>query len=372
VTRHRSAVRRACSAQPLLPLVFAALLASTGAPAAGPPEDEHAEHHAHAPADAAHAGHADHDLARAPIGVMGEHMHPAGGFMFSYRYERMRMEGNRDGSDRVGEDEILLPLGRYMVSPRNMDMEMHMFGAMYAPADWLTLTAMFPWVRLRMDHLMASGVRFTTRSDGPGDLRLGGLWKLFERGRHHVHLNTAVSIPTGGVSHEDQVPVPMLGFQKRRLPYPMQIGSGTWDLLPGLTYTGTSAWLGWGAQAVGTVRLGHNRHGYRFGNRADATAWLDLPVFEWLDLSGRVAYAYWGNVNNDDDSLNPNAVPTADPDKRAGHRIDLLGGVGLTLPFEGFGQHRLGVEAGAPVAQWLDGPQLETDWRVTAGWQLLF
>jgi hypothetical protein len=373
LTRKRKAFLAVSSAHSLLAVACAAAaLASAGtASAEAPPADaEHAHHRSQM--EDTHAAHAAHTTGFAPIGVMGEHMHPAGGFMVSYRYESMRMEGNRDGSNRVDEDEILLPSGRYMVSPRDMDMQMHMFGAMYAPTDWLTLTAMIPYIRLRMDHAMASGGRFTTRSDGPGDLILGGLWKLFESGGHHVHLNTGVRFPTGGISHEDQVPVPMLGFANRRLPYPMQIGSGTWDLLPGATYTGKTAWLAWGAQAMGTVRLGHNRHGYRLGNRADATAWVDLPLLDWLDLSGRLAYAYWGNINNADDSLNPGAVPTADPDKRAGHRIDLLGGVSFMLPAGWWGHHRLGIEAGAPVYQWLDGPQLETDWRVTAGWQLFF
>ena len=75
---------------------------------------------------------------------MGAHMHPKGGFMFSYRYSRMRMDGNRDGTDRVPVGDILRPNGSYMVSPTDMDMQMHMFGFMYAPTDWLALMAMIP------------------------------------------------------------------------------------------------------------------------------------------------------------------------------------------------------------------------------------
>ena len=40
--------------------------------------------HEHQPAHPDEGSHADaHDVERAPIGVMGEHMHPAGGFMAS-------------------------------------------------------------------------------------------------------------------------------------------------------------------------------------------------------------------------------------------------------------------------------------------------
>ena len=34
--------------------------------------------------------------------------------------------------------------------------------------------------------------------------------------------------------------------------------------------------------------------------------------------------------------------------------------------------HRFAVEAGMPVHQDLNGPQMERDWTVTAGWQKAF
>jgi hypothetical protein len=253
-----------------------------------------------------------------------------------------------------------------------MDMQMHMFGAMFAPTDWLTLMAMIPWVELEMDHVMANGNRFTTKSDGVGDLALSGLIRLFEHESHKTHLDLGLSFPTGGIGHRDEVPVPMAGFATRRLPYPMQIGSGTWDLLPGATYNGSSGWMSWGAQVRGALRLGENRHGYRLGHRAETTAWAALPLCDWLSVSGRVLYRYNGNIHGADDGLNPAAVPTADPALRRGHAVDLLGGLNLLVPLGPLGRHRLGFEAGAPVYQDLDGPQLETDWRIMVGWQRAF
>ena len=80
--------------------------------------------------------------AHAPIGVMGDHTHGAGEWMLSYRYARMHMDGNRDGTDRLGLGEILLPApGTYMAAPTEMDMQMHMFGLMVAPFDWISPTA---------------------------------------------------------------------------------------------------------------------------------------------------------------------------------------------------------------------------------------
>ena len=63
-------------------------------------------------------------------------------------------------------------------------------------------------------------------------------------------------------------------------------------------------------------------------------------------------------------------IPTADASLRGGTRVDRLLGVNLHLPE--WGGNRFAVEGGMPIYQSLDGPQLETDWRLTAGWQLAF
>lgn len=316
--------------------------------------------------------------AHAPLGVMGDHVHHAGEWMASYRYSRMRMDGNRDRESSRSVSDLFAQ--GFLVAPKDMDMEMHVFGLMYAPTDWLTLMAMLPFVELSMDHVTANGLRFTTKSDGPGDLKLSGLVSVLDRGPHHLHLNAGVSFPTGTLREEDKAPVPGMGLAETRLPYPMQIGSGTFDLLPGVTYTAKIDGLSWGAQAMGTVRLGRNKNDYRLGDRVNLTAWLARPWTDWLSTSFRVAWSHWGNINGRDGALSPIRgrpalgfpVPTADPNLRAGEQLDLLGGVNLLVPLGPLGEHRFAAEAGFPVHQSLDGPQLETDWRVVVGWQYAF
>jgi hypothetical protein len=60
-------------------------------------------------------------------------------------------------------------------------------------------------------------------------------------------------------------------------------------------------------------------------------------------------------------------TPLADPNLRAGTQLDLLAGIDYRRS-----AMRLAIEAGLPVYQELDGPQLETDWKVIAGLQLSF
>jgi hypothetical protein len=302
----------------------------------------------------------------APIGVMGDHLHPAGGMMLSYRFTRVRMSGNRDGTRHLSKGDVFDE--GFMVSPTDMDVNIHRFGAMFAPTDWLTLMGMLPFIEKEMDHVTAMGGAFETQSDDVGDLRIFGLWRLWDDPVHRVHLHTGVGFPTGSIGERDTT----MGPDRVLLPYAMQIGSGSYELLPGLTYTGEGDVLSFGAQAMGTLRLGENDHHYRLGDRVDLTAWLAHPFTSWLSSSLRLAWSYEGNIRGADPALNPAMVPTADPDRRAGHRLDVLPGLNFVLPLGPLGQHRLAIEAGFPVYQWLDGPQLETDWHVTVGWQTAF
>ena len=317
-----------------------------------------------------HAAHCDASRpdSHAPIGVMGDHTHAKGETMLSYRYMYMPMEQNYDGDSTISDRRVIAPGGAgYMVTPTRMEMEMHMFGVMHAPTDRLTLMLMAPFTFSSMDHLRRDGRRFTTESEGWGDISLTGLVKVYESGRQHIHLNLGVSAPTGSIDEKDFVPGPGV----TQLPYPMQLGSGTWDLLPGITYLGRGEQFSWGAQLRGAIRLDENDNGYTKGNSATATAWVARQLCDWSSASLRVTGSTWDNYDGRDRELKLGAavVPTADPDLRGGTRIDLGLGLNFKLPLEG---HRLAVEAALPVYQDLDGPQLGAEWMLTAGWQFAF
>ncbi|HEB88748.1 MAG TPA: transporter [Deltaproteobacteria bacterium] len=307
--------------------------------------------------------------AHAPIGVMGDHTHHANEVMLSYRYMRMGMNGLRDDDERVSRSHVLQD---FMVTPTHMDMEMHMFGMMYAPVERVTLMLMIPYVRLEMDHRTRTGVTFTTRSDGLGDIRATALVSLWEADGHKVHANLGIRFPTGSITEQDELPT--TGGTTVRLPYPMQLGSGTFDLLPGLTYSGHAEAFYWGAQARGEIRLNENHAGYRLGNEVALTAWGAVELAKWVSVSLRAEWQQNLNIRGRDESssLNPAMVPTADPGRRAAERLDLLAGVNLVMPKGPLAGIRWAIEVGLPVYERLDGPGLETDWLATAGVQYAF
>lgn len=314
-----------------------------------------------------------HPAGHAPIGVMGDHTHEKGEVMLSYRYMVMAMSGLRDGDDRITRSDALED---FPVTHTSMEMEMHMFGAMYAPIDRLTLMLMVPYVRLEMDHQTAMetpiGTHFTTKSDGIGDIRLSGLIDLIKEEKTKLHLTLGISFPTGSITQQDQTP--MSGTNQVRLPFPMQIGSGTYDFLPGLTYNGKEGAWSWGAQARGEIRLNENHAGYRLGNEYGLTGWVARSFGHYVSGSVRLEWQHNLNIRGREDSpsVNPLVVPTADPGRRAARRLDLLFGINFVPPWMAVDGLRIAVEAGLPVYQYLDGPAIETDVLGTVGVQYAF
>ena len=292
---------------------------------------------------------------------MGDHTHSEGEVMLSYRAMVMEMNGNRDGTDRVSSSEVL---SRFMVTPLNMDMVMHMLGGMWAASDDLTLAVMVPYLSLEMDHSTRMGATFTTEAEGIGDITLAALRNVWSEDNHTIHLNAGIGLPTGSIDEKDVTPMGRV-----RLPYPMQLGSGTLDLKPGVTYLGHADACTWGGQVIGTLRLDENDNNYTLGNTIRATAWLTHDWSDTINTSIRVAAVSWDDIDGADPRLMPGLVPTADPELRGGERVDVGLGASVTPHDGALAGHRLAVEWLIPAHQDLDGPQLETDSTIIAGWQ---
>ncbi len=303
----------------------------------------------------------------APIGVMGDHTHAAGEFMLSYRFMRMNMDGNRSGTDEVTTQAVL---SDFMVSPLRMPMNMHMVGLMYAPSDAVTLMGMVPYITQSMDHETRMGGLFTTESSGIGDVSLSALIGLKREGSTRAHLTLGASAPTGGTDERDVTP---MGPDPVRLPYPMQIGSGTFDFRPALTFLGMSRSASWGLQGSAVLSIGENDQAYTWGNAVSGTGWFAIKAGSQLSLSARVLATVQGEIDGADPAYgNLMLAPTVRPDLRGGTRVDVPLGINVHFPDGVLKGHRIGAEWSFPVYQDLDGPQLETDWVLTVGWQKSF
>ncbi len=304
----------------------------------------------------------------APIGVMGDHTHERGEYMLSYRYMRMSMAGNRTGTTEQTPASVL---DQFMVAPLDMTMTMHMAGFMYAPSAAVTLMAMTNLIDNRMNHRTRMGMDFTAESSGFGDASLGALVGIKREGSTRVHLNAGVSLPFGSIERTGVTP--MSDGAAVQLPYPMQLGSGTWDALPGVTVLGMGERWSWGFQGMGRLRMGENDRGYRQGHSGMGTAWFALKPSDMLSLSARADLRFWGDYSGRDDAYaNRMMTPTVREDLRGGRRLDVPLGLNLYFPDGALAGHRIAAEWHIPVHQSLNGPQLGSDWTLTVGWQKSF
>ena len=320
-----------------------------------------------------HSKHGSH----APIGVMGDHTMKKGEFMFSYRYMLMGMDGMLDGNNEISNADVMSR--GYMVTPTEMTMQMHMIGAMYAPSDRVTLTAMASYRANDMDLIIiGNGTEFSTSASGIGDTKLGALVNLIEKGNHKIHANVGLSIPTGSINNRDDVPV----LDDALLAYPMQTGTGTWDTSMGLTYTGYKGLLGWGAQTLYTQPLGKNNKDYTVGAKAEATIWGTYQATDFVSFSARLKYMQTGAINGSaselseptfrNDGVTPivfaNFAPIFNTVNSGRKQLDVNVGSSFMLDFitEGL---RFGAEVGLPVYQDVNGVQMDNQFMGTIGLQ---
>lgn len=306
----------------------------------------------------------------APIGVMGDHTHEAGEFMFSYRYMSMSMDGNLDGSDEVSPEEITRPDGPYgfMVAPLEMPMQMHMLGIMYAPSDRITLMGMANYTTSSMNHRMRSGMEFETESGSLGDVGLSALIGLIQEGPRRLHLTAGVTLPTGSINQQDVTP--MSDPAEAVLPYPMQTGIGSPGLNVGATFLGMAERVSWGAQGRWSTSMGGNERQYTVGDRLLGTAWLAWRAVDRLSFSVRGAYSEWHDYDGADPDLNPMMAPTMRTDLRGGKRIDIPVGANYWINSGALSGLRFLVEYDIPVWHDLSGPQLKSTGALTVGAQL--
>ena len=123
---------------------------------------------------------------RAPLSVMGDHMHSSREWMLSYRHMRSNMQGMRQGSNRVADSEVA---SVYNVVPQRMDMQMDLLGIMYAPSDDLTVMLMAHYHSMEMVN--------------------------HHNKRFQLHAQWGMSLPTGSIKERDLMPAMGGGFAQQ-------------------------------------------------------------------------------------------------------------------------------------------------------------
>jgi hypothetical protein len=353
-----------------------------------------------------HTGHDEHHHhhSNTPAGIQFDHVLPkAGDFMVGYRY----MRNVQAGDFRLGDQMISIDQARQAgcygsecaVTPNNMTMNMHMLDLMYAPTDWLTLMLMPQWADMDMDMTPNPNVTLTGghgshgavhahQTGGIGDFGAYGLFKLYGDAHHHLNLAVGGTAPTGDVDIM-QRKAGVNNIENNPLHYCMQLGSGTWDFKPALTYTGEADKFSWGAQANATIRLeGQNKSGFAFGDIFQGTAWGGYQWTDWLGTTVRGVFTSQGEIRGRyptiyiDDPNNPTGpqIPFVDqhidtfgqPQNYGGSYADLGLGINVNIPHGAFAGNSLKFEWLQPVYTNFNGYQPDRDYALNFTWSYGF
>ncbi|REL32833.1 transporter [Rhodohalobacter sp. SW132] len=338
-------------------ILLSLLFIITGCFSAKVVQAQHADHHEHCETE--HVSmHTSHQVA-SPAGIMGDHVHSKGSWMFSYMYMGMQMDGLYDGRSELNSTQLNR---NYEMTPDNMFMQMHMIGAMYAVSNRVTLMAMVPFLQKEMGHFHTGHQHHQSsmNSAGLGDIKLSAITPLYRKNGNNLILNGGIILPTGSI---DVASDGHMGMESR-MGYGMQLGSGTTDLHGLISYSGQAGNWGFGSQVGGLIRLGNNSEQYRHGNSAEHSVWLGRQIAFPLTATVRLNSTWQDHIHGQDSNINPAMIATADPYCYGGLRSRAMGGLNLqlgsVLPVSG----TFGVEAGAPIYQNLNGPQMGESWMI--------
>ncbi|MCX7056623.1 MAG: DUF3570 domain-containing protein, partial [Proteobacteria bacterium] len=284
---------------------------------------------------------------------------------------RAKFGGAGDGGGSSSADSACGAAQCY-VTPTAMSMDMHMLDFSYALTDQLSLMVMPRWVDMRMtmrpldgappgdgmgpigSAIMHAAHPHTTGGIGDTDVQL--LMSLDSSSDTSLVVGVGLGVPTGsaGLRMRDVMQNNM-GY----LDYGMQTGSGTWDLLGGVTYTARRGWIQWGAQLSGTARIQQrNVYGYALGDVLQGTAWGSFELGGGLSASLRALHTRQGRVRGGFEGTFIQIGPSDYTANYGGRTWEA--GLGLSMPLPGArsSHDRLAVEWIAPLNDQVNGYQV--------------
>jgi hypothetical protein len=304
------------------------------------------------------------DDGHAPAGVMAEFLILNRDLYVGVRYYHENFTGTSRGTEPISFDDVLED---FTVAPLSFDKQTAEVDLRLGLFSFVTLQASMPISQA--ERLSATdAVFFETSSKTYGDVSVRGLFDVLELGEYRMNLNLGATIPTGRINKQDATPF----AASETLPYAMQGGSGTPDVLAALTFLVQNEVASVGAQINTVTRVVDNRRGYRLGNEYSYSVWGAHNLTDWVSVSMRGLYETWGDVTGSDPGTDGAIDPGANSFFQGGERVQIPFGVNLFLRDGPFNGHRLLLEWYYLVHQDLNGPQLSAERTLVVSWQTFF
>ena len=310
-----------------------------------------------------------------PSGAMISHIHKKGEWMFSYRYMKMKMNGNISGTSSVSDDFIF---NNYLGAPNQMAMDMHMLMGMYGLNDRFTGMVMFNYLdnAMSMDmlpvdpslghvghtHSVADGHQMNT--NGFGDIQLGLLYGLLMKESNQIILSSEVNIPTGSIDKKG--PDGDMMYNNKRYPYAMQIGTGTFDFMPKVTYLSEKGEGTLSIQTGLSIPLSYNSLGYKNSATYQFSSWYAYKLGSKFTTSLRAVLDVSDNIIGLDESLYRYNEPSTNTLNYG--QTSLYSFLGGTFHF--WSGNRIAFEFCLPLYQKVLGIQMKDEYQINLSYNI--
>ncbi|MEK8094865.1 alpha-amylase [Methylocystis sp. IM3] len=338
-----------------------------------------------------------------PIGVFGLDIPAPGKLVLSITPTFSNLSGMKMGTRTVWNEYIvstvpffLNPRQPVRIIPQNIAVRTQIVGLNYGVTKDLCVVLNAGMIEKSLDALVfkgTSGIQPLARNypdtSSLTDFNLSGVYRAYQDDINRIQVSLGFSFPTGSNRATlDNFVLPNGTVQNIRGFYGMQLGTGTYDIMPGIVYAGNLGAWSWGVSYRGRFPLGPNPEGYTWANIPELKPWggytLNPKGYMWGDLhelNGWAGYTWTpgltttfrvnatmqGAIRGWDPEIRGPAAPS-NPLFFGGQRVELFGGGTVSGKFIGYENWTLGVEAGLPVYQNLNGPQIMKNWQ--AGMQL--
>ena len=274
------------------------------------------------------------------------------------RLERHSYEGLRKGRDNLGSISYDVEGESMVHTTRSIDL-------FYGASHNVTLFASVPIHERSITSQVVGFGSLDQTSSGMGDVVTGIVYAYSDKPNSKFHVHLGVGLPTGEITASD------LGTDgtSERLPFPMQLGGGTYDIHNGATWVNRLDVWTVGMHGRMRIHFGENDEGWARGDSFDFDFWVARPIFSFLDFNLRLHNSSWGDYYGTAPAgSNPDDNPLSEIHRQGGMRTDA--GMGLALDLGPLG--RISLDGALPVDEWLDGPQFSTQSTLSLSWHLSF
>ena len=316
-----------------------------------------------------------------PLNLTGGGIPEPHEFRFKVSEMIMKMGPLRDGTDDILSTDLVGPnstADKFPAVPRSMTQYMTMFGGAYSFSDNFAVMAMTNVTvnEMPMEILPAQGTNFAMTSAGLGDITILGKSRVYSNDNlaptKQVSLLYGLSFPTGAIDKQFTNSTPN-GVNGTLLPFKMQLGSGTFDPIIGMTYQASRDPFWWGFNTQLEAHVYDNDQGYHRGQefrydfyamkqvhdkwviQAQLNGWLEGKFSDEPDNGKSLGHGHAG-IN----PANTFLSPLFDPDNQGGHKVALA----LGFQYQHIPLHIMELTATLPIYQNLNGPQLRDNWML--------